>query len=71
MEIAKQMTLVERLFMFLHITSYKWKDGKSRKFGKIAGATLKFTFFHQFFGGLYATLIWKKLDVLQKIFTLS
>ena len=31
-EILKQMTLVERLFMFLHVISYKWVDEKSRKF---------------------------------------
>ena len=30
MEIAKQMTLVKRLLMFVHIISYKWIDGKSR-----------------------------------------
>ena len=57
MEIAKKMTLVERLFMFVHIISYKWVDGKSKKFRKITRTTLKFTFFNEFLGGLYATLI--------------
>ena len=64
MERAKQMTLVERLFKFVHIISYKWEDGKLKKFLKIARTTLKFTLFHEFLGGLYATLIWNKLDVL-------
>ena len=31
-EIVKQMTLVERLFTFLHVIPYKWVDEKSRKF---------------------------------------
>ena len=51
------MTLVERLFMFVHIISYKWVDGKSKKFRKITRTTLKLTFFNEFLGGLYATLI--------------
>ena len=29
MEIAKQMTLVERLFMLVPVISYKWEDGNS------------------------------------------
>ena len=31
MEREKKMTLAERLFMFVHVISYKWVDGKSRK----------------------------------------
>ena len=69
MEIAKQMTLAERLFMFVLIISFKWVDGKSRKFWNIARTTLKFTLLNEFLGGWYVTLIWKKLEVLGKIFT--
>ena len=29
MEIAKQMTLLERLFMLVHVISYKWEDRNS------------------------------------------
>ena len=29
MEITKQMTLVERLFMLVHVISYKWEAGNS------------------------------------------
>ena len=56
MEAAKNMVLAEGLFMFVHIISYIRVDGKSTKFSIPP--------FKEFLGGSFATLIWKKLDLL-------
>ena len=52
---------------FIQVCAYYFLQMGRRKikeFLKIARTTLKFTLFHEFLGGLYATLIWNKLDVL-------
>ena len=71
MEITNQLTLVERLFMFVHTISWKWVDRKSRTFQTMTRTTLKFTFSIEFLGEIYATLIWQEVDVSWKILTLS
>ena len=56
MEAAKNLILAESLFMFVHIISYIWVDGKSSKFS--------ISLLNKLLEELYATSIWKKVDLL-------
>ena len=54
------MILVESLFMFVHMVSYIWVDGKSR--------TFTISLFNEFLGGLYATLFGRSLTFVKYIY---